>query len=93
VIEDCLDHLHEAPSIESEISLKDNIEEILDLTGTEHCKWLIDLLSKLYLTHERLMTKAREVIADDRRLNHNTISSLYSNRNELRYSTFLATDS
>jgi hypothetical protein len=38
--------------------------EILDLIGSEHRKWLIDLWSKVKVSQEPLMTKAGEVIAE-----------------------------
>ena len=64
VIEDCLGYLEEAPSVAFEISPQDDIVEILDLIGSEHRKWLIDLWSKVKVSQEPLMTKAGEVIAE-----------------------------
>jgi hypothetical protein len=64
VIEDCLGYLGEAPSVAFEISPQDDIVEILDLIGSEHRKWLIDLWSKVKVSQEPLMTKAGEVIAE-----------------------------
>jgi hypothetical protein len=64
VIEDCLGYLEEAPSVAFEISPQDDIVEILDLIGSEHRKWLIDLWSKVKVSQEPLMTKTGEVIAE-----------------------------
>jgi hypothetical protein len=64
VIEDCLGHLEEAPAVESEISPQDDIVEILDLIGSEHRRWLIELWSKVKVSQEPLMTKTGEVIAE-----------------------------
>lgn len=64
VIEDCLGELEEAPTVESEISPQDDFLEITERLGSEHRKWLLDLLSKYKVSQEPLMTKAGEIIAE-----------------------------
>ena len=64
VIEDCLGHLEEAPEVDSVISPQDDIVEVLEHIGIGHRKWLLDLWSNVRVSHEPLMTKTGEVIAE-----------------------------
>jgi hypothetical protein len=64
VIEDCLGHLDETPDVDFEISPHSDFVEILDQLGQEHRRWLLDLMSKVEIVQEPLLTAAGEVIAE-----------------------------
>lgn len=64
VIEDCLGHLDETPDVDSEMSLQSDVVEILEQLGNEHRRWLLDLMSKVEIVQEPLLTETGEVIAE-----------------------------
>ena len=64
VIEDCLDRLHERPSVETEISPQDEFVQILDIIGHSHRKWLSDLWASRELNQEPILTERGEVVAE-----------------------------
>jgi hypothetical protein len=64
VIEECLDNLHERPKVEAEISLQDDLADILEIIGHEHRTWLTDLSSNFKLDQEPILTGTGEVVAE-----------------------------
>ncbi|MGN6545414.1 MAG: AAA domain-containing protein [Aureliella sp.] len=64
VIQECLDDLHERPEVAAEISPQDDLDDILDILGHEHRKWLDTLVNRWQLSQEPILTHSGEIIAE-----------------------------
>ncbi len=64
MIEDCLDNLHERPNVDNDISPQDDLVEILNITGQEHRKWLMELWRRFRINQEPILTEKGELIAE-----------------------------
>lgn len=64
VLEDCLDNLHERPSVDNEISPQDDLLDIIDIIGDEHRVWLMKLWRRFRINQEPILTENGELIAE-----------------------------
>lgn len=64
VIQECLDSLHERPTIETEISPQDDLVDVLAIIGNEHRKWLAELWNRHDVSQEPLVAVDGELIAE-----------------------------
>ncbi|MCC6509061.1 MAG: ATP-binding domain-containing protein, partial [Pirellulaceae bacterium] len=63
VMEQCLDYLTTAPTIDRQTSLQDDLLAVLDQIGLEHRAWLEDLWQRFEISQEPIVTDAGEIIA------------------------------
>lgn len=64
VIEECLDGLHDRPPVDAEVSVQDDLVDVLGRIGTEHRDWLLGLWRRYTIVQEPLLTKSGELVAE-----------------------------
>ena len=64
VINERLDALHQCPEVDSPLKPSDEFEDILNIIGPEHRKWLVALWKQYGVTLEPLQTKSGEIVAE-----------------------------
>ena len=64
VLEDCLGNLCDRPEVEGEISIQDDLTDILEIIGHDQRKWLTDLWNRFEIEQEPLSSNDGELIAE-----------------------------
>lgn len=64
VLEDCLGNLCDRPEVEDEISIQDDLTDILEIIGHDQRKWLTDLWTRFEIEQEPLVSDDGELIAE-----------------------------
>jgi hypothetical protein len=64
VLRQCLDSLSETPLVETQGSNHDDVDEILDVLGHEHGRWLHQLWRDFPVKQEPMLAPSGEVIAE-----------------------------
>lgn len=63
-VETCLDCICERPKVDSQISPQDDIEDLVEVVGEKHRKWLHGIWSKYRPSQEPILTQNKELIAE-----------------------------